>query len=515
MIPVVTPDEMRSIDASADVPVATLIERAGAAVARTALSMLGGTYGRRVVVLVGKGNNGADGRVAARMLAARGVRVQLIDMARGSVALSAPLPCDLVIDAVLGTGARPGFAAPALQRNTPVLAVDVPSGLDAATGSVPENTSVLQADVTVTFAAAKPGQLFGAGARLCGELQVVDIGLDVSMARMHLIEASDVRAVLPTRPREAHKWASAVLVVGGSAGMTGAPRLAARGAYRSGAGMVRLAIPGDVIGDDEAVGVMLPSERWSSVALEHAVRCRAVVIGPGLGREPATRSAIRQVLSRVECAVVVDADAIAALAYHGASDGSGRTGRADETSRDDIGNLLPGQRAVLQATARRMGAAPVAAAKLGLASDIDLEPAVRALAGRPANATVLTPHDGEFEMLVGRRPRLDATRIDEARRVAAATGAVMLLKGPTTVVAAPDGRVLLIAEGDQRLATAGSGDVLAGVIGALLAQGVEPFDAAAAGAWLHGRAAVLGPAHGLTAGDLPRLVAAAIDDVLR
>jgi ADP-dependent NAD(P)H-hydrate dehydratase / NAD(P)H-hydrate epimerase len=536
MIPVVTPEEMRAIDAASTIPVAALIERAGAAVAQAAIEMLGGTYGRRVVVLVGKGNNGADGRVAARRLLERGVRVELIDMAKGRVALAAPVPCDLVIDAALGTGARPGFLAPALQPNTRVLAVDIPSGLDAATGKVPENTSVLAADVTVTFAAAKPGQLFADGARLCGELRVAHIGLGVggpnAPVKMHIIECSDVRRVLPRRATDAHKWASAVLVVGGSAGMTGAPLLAARGSYRGGAGMVRVAVPGDVVGGDEVVGVRISAERWASEVLDHVVKCRALVIGPGLGRSGVTRTAVRQVLSRAECAAVVDADALFALGDDGAAQSVAAMMRdrapsaggkpADEAqmllrnagkSRDDVGNLLPGQRAVLQATARRMGATPVAAAKLGRVSEADLEHVVRALAGRPANATVLTPHDGEFERLVGHRPSPDASHIEEVRRLAAATGAIVLLKGPTTVVGEPDGRVALVTNGDERLATAGSGDVLAGVIGALLAQGVAPFEAAWAGAWLHGHAATLGPRHGLVAGDLPLLVAAAIGDV--
>ena len=178
MIPIVTPAEMAAIDAAAPEPVEVLIGRAGAAVAREALRMLGGGYGRRVVVLAGPGNNGADGREAARRLARRGVRVRVHEL--GDLPASVD-HADLVVDAVLGTGARPGFVAPRVAPDIPVLAVDLPSGADGLTGAAGEG--VLAADRTVTFAALKPGLLLHPAAALAGEVQVADIGLDTSGAR--------------------------------------------------------------------------------------------------------------------------------------------------------------------------------------------------------------------------------------------------------------------------------------------------------------------------------------------
>lgn len=174
-------------------------------------------------------------------------------------------------------------------------------------------------------------------------------------------------------------------------------------------------------------------------------------------------------------------------------------------------DLLPGQRAVLQAASRRIGATPAAAAAAGTARTAEFDAAVRGLAGRPPGTTVLTPHDGEFRALTGQP--VSANRFADVRRLAAATGAVVLLKGPTTLVASPEGWVDVVTTGDQRLATAGTGDVLAGVIGALLAQGLSAQKAASVGAWLHGTAASNGLAAGLVAGDLPALVAAVVSQL--
>lgn len=438
---IVTPEEMGAIDAAAPEPVEQLIERAGAAVARAALRLLGGAYGRRVVVLAGAGNNGNDGRSAAAHLRRRGVRVEVLDAAALPDRVAS---CDLVIDAAYGTGFRGSFAAPEV-AGTPVLAVDVPSGVSGLTGEV--GGRALRARRTVTFAAWKPGLLLGDGAALAGEVEVADIGLDVSSARAHLVQDADVAAWLPVRVRETHKWRSGVWVVAGSPGMTGAAHLCARAAQRAGAGYVRLSTPG--LADDpqrptEAVGVALASGGWDRAVLADVERFGALVIGPGLGRGEASAAAIHQVVAEAELPVVVDGDGLATLGEH------------------------------------------------------------RSALVRRKVPAVLTPHDGELERLVGHRPRAD--RLQEARDAAASFGAVVLLKGPTTVVAEPDGQVLVATSGDARLATAGTGDVLSGVIGALLAQGVPPLRAAAAGAHLHGRAANLGWPVGLVAGDLPDLV---------
>jgi ADP-dependent NAD(P)H-hydrate dehydratase / NAD(P)H-hydrate epimerase len=444
MIPVVTPDEMRAIDAASTVPAEVLIERAGAAVARAAERMMGGTYGRRVVVICGKGNNGADGRVAARRLTAKGAAVTIINAAFRPPVIA---PCDLIIDAAFGTGFRGTWVAPS--ATSPVLAVDLPSGVDGLTGRV--SGQALAADRTVTFAAMKPGLLFPPGSETAGEVEVADIGLDVGIPRVHLAEASDVSVWLPNRRADAHKWRSAVWVIAGSSGMLGAAHLAVRGAQRTGAGMIRLSSPGvgaDPLAPMEAVRVHLPSSDWSSEALADIERFHAAVVGPGLGRTEGTTASVRDFVARAPIPLVIDADGLFALGWN------------------------------------------------------DRGPAA-VLASR-TEPTIVTPHDGEFTLLRGGRVSTD--RIADARRLAIDLGVVVLLKGATTVVANPIGDVLLVASGDQRLATAGTGDVLAGILGALLAQRVPAFEAAAAGAWLHGQAARLGAGRGLIAGDIPDLV---------
>jgi NAD(P)H-hydrate epimerase len=442
MIPVLTPSEMAAADAAAPEPVEVLIERAGAAVAREALRLLGGGYGRRVVVLAGKGNNGADGRSAAVRLARRGVRVRVVD------ALDSPteLPeSDLVVDAAYGTGFRGDYDAPDA-RGAPVLAVDIPSGIDGITGEAAGR--VLAASRTVTFAALKPGLVLEPGRTLAGEVVVADIGLDTSRATTAVVEAVDVAAWLPERPATSHKWKAAVLVIAGSPGMTGAARLAASAAQRAGAGLVRVGSPG--VDDDrsrptEAVGLSLAATAWADVAIAEAGRFGAIVLGPGLGRSDDVTEQVRTMLATVDRPCVVDGDGLAALGRDAAS-----------------------------------------------------------ILGSRAAPTVLTPHDGEHERLTGRRPGAD--RMAAARDLAGATGAVVLLKGRTTVVADRHGEVRVVLAADARLATAGTGDVLSGVLGALLARGVPPLDAAAAAAWLHARAASLGHPDGLIAGDLPDLL---------
>jgi hydroxyethylthiazole kinase-like uncharacterized protein yjeF len=450
MQPVVTPEEMTAIDRAAPEPVEVLIGRAGAASARMALQMLGGSYGRRVVVVAGKGNNGNDGRDAALRLARRGVWVRVIPAAEAG---TGPLPsADLVVDAAYGTGFRGEYQTPD-SGDTPVLAVDIPSGVDGLTGEAAGRPGL--AHRTITFGALKPGLLFHPGRTLAGVVTVADIGLDVSGARVHVVEGDDVAAWLPARSAVAHKWQSAVLVVAGSPGMTGAAHLAAAAAQRAGAGMVRVASPG--VGVDpglpiEAVGVQgCDGPDWDGVVAGQMERARAVVIGPGLGLDESTTAGVRRLIEGAkERPVLVDGDGLTMLG-------------------DDAADLL---------------------------RDRDV----------PA---VLTPHDGEFARLAGIGPP-GADRVAAARELAQRLAAVGLLKGPTTVIAHPDGRCRLVTTGDQRLATAGTGDVLSGIIGALLARGVGPFDAAAAGGWLHGTAALSGPPEGLVAGD----VVAGIPDVL-
>jgi NAD(P)H-hydrate epimerase len=448
MLPIVTPAQMRAIDDAASDRVGVLVERAGAAVSRAAIRMLGGTYGRTVAVVCGPGNNGADGRVAARLLADRGVRVRAFDAASCPRVLPA---ADLVIDAAYGTGFHGSWSPPDV-GDAPVLAVDIPSGVDGLTAQ--HEGPVLAADRTVTFAALKPGLLFPPGAELAGQLELSDIGLDIPFAHAHLVQRDDVAGWWRDRPADDHKWRSSLRVVAGSRGMTGAPSLVVAGAQRAGAGMVHLSIPGyDAPLDTEVVQRSIPATGWAGEVLQSLDRFQAMVVGPGLGRAEQTVASVRHAVLESPVPVVVDGDGLFALAWH-----------AD-------------------------GAAPL-------------------LRKRHA-PTVLTPHDGEFALLAGSPPGAD--RIAAARRLAADTGSVVLLKGPATVVAEPEGRVLVSTTGDARLATAGTGDVLAGVVGALLATGTPAFEAAAAAAWIHGQAARGAPSIGMVAGDLPPHIPAVLE----
>ncbi|MGH9055021.1 MAG: NAD(P)H-hydrate epimerase, partial [Acidimicrobiales bacterium] len=245
MIPVLTPEEMAGVDRSAPEPVDVLVERAGFAVACSARRLLGGAYGRRVTVVAGRGNNGADGRAAASHLRSWGAVVGVMEAS--SLGSSARLPpCDLVLDAAYGTGLERAYSPPD-PGGTPVLAVDIPSGLSGLTGLPLEGGGAPTAVRTVTFAAYKPGLLLGDGPEHAGAIEVAGIGLDglaARAARSWLVTDEDVAAMLPARPRQGHKWQSAVHVVGGSPGMYGAPLLVAGGAMRAGAGYALVGVPG-------------------------------------------------------------------------------------------------------------------------------------------------------------------------------------------------------------------------------------------------------------------------------
>ncbi len=459
---------------------ATLVERAGGAVARGARRLLGGTYGRRVVIVCGKGHNGADGRVAGRHLAGWGSRVNRFELAGGRHGGSPPAGsdgpgldrpaldrsaldralarADLAVDAMFGTGFQgplagdAAFAAEALTAAPcPVLAVDIPSGVDGLTGAV--RGTAVAAVATVCLAALKPGLVFHPGAALAGDVEVRDIGIDVRTPPplLGVTEEADVAAWLPRRPPESHKWSvGGVYIVGGSEGMTGAAMMTSRAALRAGAGIVVAGLPGDAApraSGGEVITRSLPAtasgaldEGAAKEVLDGLDRFRALVVGPGLGRDPATVAAVRRLVAEAPVPLVLDADGLNAL------DG-------------DVGLLVR----------------------------------------RPA-ATVVTPHAGEYARLAGEPVGED--RVAAARRLAERAGAVVLLKGSRTVVAAPSGRAAINTTGGPWLATAGTGDVLSGVVGALAAMGLPPFRAAAAGAWLHGRSADVAGHAGLVAGDL-------------
>ncbi|MCU1499790.1 MAG: hypothetical protein JWM47_3743 [Acidimicrobiales bacterium] len=454
MEPIVTPEEMAAIDAAAPESIGVLVDRAAGAVARAALDLMGGAYRRRVVIVVGPGHNGEDGRVAAGRLRARGVRATVVDIAHAPAVLP---DADLVIDAAYGTGFRGTFDPPALADPTvPVLAVDIPSGVSGLTGKA--SGTPWAATRTVTFAALKPGLLLGDGRRLAGEVVVADIGLDVSGARAHRVTGHDVAAWLPDPPDDTHKWKAAAWVVAGSPGMTGAAHLATRAAQRGGAGYVRLSTPGssaDPFAPAEAVVTALPGVGWAQSVLADAARFSALAVGPGLGRGRGQAGEVRELVAGSRAPIVVDGDGLRALGTEAAAVISGRA--------DDAG------------------------------------------------AVVLTPHDGEFEGLTGHPPGGD--RFGAARELASAAGAVALLKGSTTLVAHPGGHVWASTTGGARLATAGTGDVLTGLVAALLAVGIEADRAAAAAAYLHGRAGALAWRRGLVAGDLVDRLPAALSEL--
>ena len=272
--------------------------------------------------------------------------------------------------------------------------------MDGLTGEI--HGQAWTAEQTVTFGALKPGLVLHPGAQHCGQVTVASIGLDVSAARTHMVTADDVSSWLPVRPAEAHKWQTACWVIAGSPGMTGAAHLAATAAMRGGSGYVRLSTPGlthDPVAPTEAVGCPLPAENWGTAACAGDLsRFKAMLVGPGLSQQANTVESVRDLIAKVQLPLVVDGDGLSALG----------------TDAPDV---------LIHRTA----------------------------------PTVLTPHDGEYRVLTGSAPESD--RFAAARSLAATTGAHVLLKGPTTVVAAPDGNALAVANGDARLATAGTGDV--------------------------------------------------------
>ena len=436
MRPVITPSEAGRLDQSSTLPIDVLMERAGRAVALTAAGM-GARYGTKVTVLAGPGNNGGDGYVAARLLRERGAGVEVLALADPGTeparnartkaqaagvpifSLRSPYRTDLVIDALFGGGSRSGLPDAVndwIDSSPAVLAVDVPTGLDPASGAVPEKA--FRATRTVTFHALKVGHVIGSGPDLCGDLTVADIGLQGGDPELLVTE--EVDAPRPVRSRTAHKWsAGSVLIVGGGPGMTGAAVLAGKAALGFGAGAVGLAVPEEAADVAAAAAPELLHYSIDDLPMRYDV----LVIGPGLGTERADLAA--KILSTWQGPMVIDADALAAIA---------------------------------------------------------LDPAVDGQADGPKSRAVITPHAGEFERLTGRPPSYSG-----ARELANRIGATVLLKGNPTFVT--DGGVpWLVNTGGPELATIGTGDVLAGMTAALLAGGHDPVVAARGAAYWHGRA---------------------------
>jgi len=423
-----------------------LMERAVAAVAEHVLRQFPG----RVTVVCGGGLNGGDGRICARKLREAGREVLVVD---GVGDLGEP---DVIVDALLGIGLTEAPREDAARMidlmnasGRPVIAVDVPSGVNASTGEIVG--VAVKAAATVTFGAPKVGLAIAPGLFHAGIVQIAPIGLRPREHEHALVPASALLEV-PRKRTESTKYsAGSVLIVGGSRGLTGAPMLAALAAFRADAGYVAVAAPESMLpvletSLLEVVKHPLPEDsagrllrRSAEAILEAAEKADAVAIGPGLGRSEGTVELVRLLLEQLEVPVVLDADAL-----------------------------------------------------------WELEPFARAA------PTVLTPHSGELARLLGVEAReIDAHRLDAARRAATRFGSVVLLKGADTLVAAPREGVLVATYGTPALATAGSGDVLTGIVAAFLAKGMEARFAAATAAVAHGVAAeLIDPQPGAIASDL-------------
>lgn len=494
MIELLTTVEMAEADRlsiAAGVSGIDLMENAGRAVADRACAIL---QGRRVVVVAGPGNNGGDGFVAARMLAERGhdVRVSFVgdrgrlkgDAARAAAAWQGPVKPAvpdalagggfIAVDALFGAGldrAVEGLPRAMIEAmnacEAPVVAVDLPSGVNGTSGAV--MGIAVKATCSVTFFRPKVGHLLLPGRRHCGTIEVADIGIPAGvLGRINPATFANRPALwgrhFPVPNVEGHKYSRGhAVVVSGGLSSTGAARLAARGALRAGAGLVTLASPRDALSVNAAaslaVMVRLVDGAADLTALLADRRHNAVVLGPGGGVGPAMRAQVLAALAS-EAAVVLDADALTSFA---------------DAPED------------LFATIRVRAAHPV----------------------------VLTPHEGEFIRLfniIYNDVKLNS-KLEKVRAAARLSGAVVLVKGPDTVVAAPGGGASIADNAPASLATAGSGDVLAGMIAGLLAQHMPPFEAASAAVWLHGEAASQFGA-GLISEDLPEALPAVLRRLL-
>ncbi|NLH08952.1 MAG: NAD(P)H-hydrate dehydratase [Chloroflexi bacterium] len=563
MVKVVSVEEMKAIEKATDaagVSYAEMMQRAGGAVAEIVLRMVRDMPEARVLVLVGPGNNGGDGLVAARILAEQsdarvdayllkpreesdevftaardaGVVISTADDDDGWQALrELAAGADIIVDALLGTGARlpiegrlqelleqvaaslqrdasgsddwdeegliwPAHPVSAPARGPVVIAVDAPSGLNSDTGEL--DPATIPADITVTFAAAKYGQLTFPGASAVGQLVVADIGTPPDLAEMDSVQVElasgpGIARLLPDRPANAHKGTcGTVLAIAGSANYVGAVALLGEAAYRAGAGLVTLAVPASIYPMlasqlREATWILLPQDM--GVISEDALRVlreevgegvNAVLVGPGLGQEEPTQDFIR------------------ALFQGGRQSRRSRIGFGLRTDSDEE----PIERAFAVD-------APLIIDADGLNNLARLDEWWKLL----PKQTVLTPHPGEMARLTGMTTEeIQARRFEIAAEKAKEWGAVVVLKGAHTLVAHPDGRVVVSPFATDALATAGTGDVLAGCIAGLVAQGLEPFDAAVVGVYLHGLAGQLAAegtsTRSTTAGDVLDMLPAAL-----
>ncbi len=526
----VTAGQMQELDrrttADHGIPGLTLMENAGRGVAESMEKHLGNLAGSvqqgppgptQPLVVCGKGNNGGDGFVVVRLLLARDAKPDCILLGRASdlsgdaltnykrlvdsgfavrevTSLKDTEPLfqgrKVVVDAVFGTGltrAPSGLAAEAVtlinHSGSYVVSIDLPSGLQSDTG-VPYEPCV-RADLTVTMALPKLGLWLYPGRALAGTVEVADIGMPESLVgdcprtgtvpegQALLLDVEHIRAILPRRRSDGHKGTfGTALIVAGSRGFSGAAILAGKAAVRSGCGLVNLAVPSgitDVVESAviEAIKTPLPQTETEALSpagletlLEASGNAEAIAIGPGIGTDRRTRKLELGFLAEVEKPVVIDADGV---------------------------NNLAGRLALLS---------------------------------RAKTPMVLTPHPGEFARLTGLKPGdINADRVGVSRRFATEHKVVLVLKGASTVVAAPDGRVFVNPTGNSGLASGGAGDVLTGLITGLMAQGMSPLDAACAGVFLHGLAADIAvqslTEYCLAAGDLPDFLAQAFAAVIK
>ena len=477
---VVTGEGAAARDAAAikaGTPSVALMQNAGAAATEIIVRRYQHRLSDGVLVLTGPGNNGGDGWVVARCLAERGIPVWVHEAIESRTGDAFRMRSDaidrvslglgeanqaVVVDALLGTGAKgapsravaDAVATIARRRaaGAAVVALDIPTGVDATSGA---GRVAVAADLTISFGTMKRGHLLARGA--CGDIVVVDIGLgdhaEVPDGSPTLVDARFVTNVVPAIEANAHKGTRRrVVVVGGARGMAGAVTLAARGAFRSGVGMVRLLVEEPSLVPVQTAAVEATAATWPIAGADLSSLlegCHAVLVGPGLGRSSESRRLLETILELWQGPTVLDADAI--TVFEG-----------------------------------------------------DVQWLAAALAGRPA---LMTPHVRELARLVGTSDTdVERNRFDFAQEVAHVSGASVLLKGVPTVITDPNGETLVSATGTPALATAGSGDVLSGIAVTLLAQTGDAFRSGAAAAWIHGRAAEIAsagrPFRGLTIGDV-------------
>ncbi len=513
----VTAAEMRELDRAAikgrKIPSLRLMENAGEAVVRAMERHFGTLRGKTATIIAGKGQNGGDGFVVARLLRKKnckarvvlltssssltgdaatnlkrfqkaGGRCHAVDKESALDRVLAPLlqTSEVLVDAIFGTGLNApvkGLSASAIAMmnasGRPIVAIDLPSGLDGDTGSV-LGTAVTAA-LTVTLARPKRGLFLGAGPNHAGMIRVADIGIPsdlISGAKIHvtLLEVADIRPLLPKRPRTGHKGTFGHAgIIAGSAGKTGAAAMAAMAALRIGAGLVTVAAPrsvSDVLEAKllEAMTHPVPeteartlSKQALAPLLAFAADKTALAIGPGIGRHLETQALVHNLLVEAKRPMVLDADGLNAVAGH-----------AD-------------------------------------------------MLGRASGPLILTPHPGEMARLLGTTSaEIQRDRLGAASRLARERNVCVVLKGAGTVVAAPDGRLAVNSTGNPGMATAGTGDALTGIIVGLLAQGLPAWEAACAGVFLHGLAGDLAAAEqgeaGLIAGDVIRAIPQATRHVL-